>query len=465
MTGKGSLLPAMPSSHVAIEMQRTGGKQTRTILPYTSSKWSDIYWRATTYRMWFVLCLLINLGLALPSMAGVFSWGKINAPSAAITNILITLCIRSEALLRMLHWAEVQLFRWRWIPLFIKHCVVSMQLNIGGIHSGCAVSSLIWIVYVVVLSFIGTFPGTRQAAVITLSMLILFLISAACVGAIPRLRNAHHEAFENMHRYSGWTALAVLWAFVIVGNAYEPDSRSYHIAAAFWKKYQLWVTIGATILIVLPWLGVRKVPVQVETPGKGVVLLHFEGGIGWGLLGRISRKPLWEWHAFGISSEGRQSGKHMMIIAILGGFTKSLAEDKPSHIYVRKFKFAGVGYLTCLYSRVVMVATGSGLGPMLSLYLQSRFDDAVLIWVGRGLQENYGSQVWSLVHDAVAADRLITVDTLKQDKPDIVSLACNAAWDIDAQAVFINSNPKGAEITLRGCAANGIQAFRPAWDS
>ncbi len=58
-----------------------------------------------------------------------------------------------------------------------------------------------------------------------------------------------------------------------------------------------------------------------------------------GLLGRISRTSMMEYHAFGIISEGRKAPYHYMICGVQGDFTKALVEDPPKTIWTRELKF------------------------------------------------------------------------------------------------------------------------------
>src|SRR3954454_3776703 len=58
-----------------------------------------------------------------------------------------------------------------------------------------------------------------------------------------------------------------------------------------------------------------------------------------GLLGRISRTSIMEYHAFGIISEGRNSPHHYMICGVQGDFTKTLVVDPPKTVWTRELKF------------------------------------------------------------------------------------------------------------------------------
>ncbi|EEB94247.1 hypothetical protein MPER_06967 [Moniliophthora perniciosa FA553] len=85
--------------------------------------------------------------------------------------------------------------------------------------------------------------------------------------------------------------------------------------------------------IIIPWCTVREVKVETEIPSPKVVILKFERGMQHGLLARISRSSVMEYHAFGIISEG----------------VNSRFENPPTHIWTRQLK------------RGIRVCTGTGL--------------------------------------------------------------------------------------------------------
>jgi hypothetical protein len=74
-------------------------------------------------------------------------------------------------------------------------------------------------------------------------------------------------------------------------------------------------------------------------PSPKVAILRFDRGMQQGLLGRISRTSIMEYHAFGIISEGRKSPYHYMICGVQGDFTNSLVIDPPKSVWTRELKF------------------------------------------------------------------------------------------------------------------------------
>ena len=78
---------------------------------------------------------------------------------------------------------------------------------------------------------------------------------------------------------------------------------------------------------------------EVEVPSPKVAVIRFKRGMQQGLLGRISRTSIMEYHAFGIISEGRKCGEHYMICGVQGDFTKDLVANPPKTLWTRELKF------------------------------------------------------------------------------------------------------------------------------
>ncbi len=66
--------------------------------------------------------------------------------------------------------------------------------------------------------------------------------------------------------------------------------------------------------------------------------MKFQRGIQQGLLGRISRTAVMEYHGFGIISEGIDSGCHYMIVGAQGDWTRSVVNSPPKYLWTREMK-------------------------------------------------------------------------------------------------------------------------------
>lgn len=418
-----------------------------------------------TYRRLCVAALAFNLALMLCAALGRFSTGSTHAVLFAVGNILVAVLFRNEVFLFGLYWCTVNGCLFFHMPLRVRKCATDLLLHIGGLHSGCGVSSLMWLGLTMAHLQQHLHLKITTATVVSIGWVVMGLLLLTCLAAFPVLRWFLHNVFERTHRFAGWSALALLWVFVILADAYDPLTGEYDPHQVV-NKSELWIILVITLLIIAPWLSVRRVPVKAITPSKSNTVLEISGGIADGMLGRISRQPLLEWHAFGIMSAGPASNSHSMLIVARGDFTCGLVTDPPSFLWVRCFRFAGLPFCVRMYKSVVAVATGAGIGVVLSSMVQ--LDPNAIhfhfIWVAKDIPATYGNEVLSLVA-LIAPQNLTVIDTAAEARPDLANLVCMKAKSMSAEAVFITSNPKVTHQVQRQCMHEGIAAFGPIWDS
>ncbi|XP_044466550.1 adenylate-forming reductase 06235-like [Mangifera indica] len=370
----------------------------------------------TVYKRLFMVCLTFNVLALTLAATGHFKYAKPKATVFSIGNLLASTLCRSEALLRVVFWLAVKLLGRRWIPLRVKTTVTAFLQSLGGIHSGCGVSSIAWLVYALVLTLKD--KENTSPLIITLACLILSLI---CLSSM-------------------------VWFFISASITYEPASKTYNSSVTkITKEQEFWFTLAITIVIIIPWLTVRRVPVNASSPSGHASIIKFEGGIQAGLLARISPSPLSEWHAFGIISDGMK--EHIVLAGAVGDFTKSMVSNPPSHLWVR-MHFAGLPYLINMYQRVQVVATGSGICVFLSFLLQSNSADEI-----KQMVEGYPK------------DKAIIHDTAILGRPNVAEMSVNAAKNWKAEVVIVTSNPEGSRDIVNACKGAGIPAFGPIWDS
>ncbi|OWM77346.1 adenylate-forming reductase 03009-like [Punica granatum] len=416
----------------------------------------------TVYKRLFVVCLTLNIvGLVLAA-TGHFPYARTRAALFSIANIFaLTLC-RSEAILQVVFWFVVKTLGHSWVPLFIKTTTTSLLQSLGGIHSGCGVSSIAWLIYALVLTLKDR--ENTSPEIIAVASTILGLICLSSLAAFPLVRHLHHNLFERIHRFAGWSALGLLWVFVIMTGSYDPKTKSYtdHLGSRLVKRQEFWFTLAITVLIIIPWLTVRRVPVRITSPSGHASMIKFQGGVKAGILGRISPSPLSEWHAFGIISDGKK--EHMMLAGAVGDFTKSLVSNPPNHLWVRQVHFAGLPYLVNMYDHVLLVATGSGICVFLSFLLQPCRASVCLLWVTKGVEQNFGSEIKAMV-SGHPKDKVIVHDTAVYGRPNVSEMSVDAAKKWGAEVVIVTSNPEGSRDVVNACKSAGIPAFGPIWDS
>lgn len=246
--------------------------------------------------------------------------------------------------------------------------------------------------------------------------------------------------------------------------SYDPETKSYsnELGSRLIKQQEFWFTVAITVLIIIPWVTVRRVPVKVSSPSGHASMIKFQGGVKAGILGRISPSPLSEWHAFGIISDGKT--EHMMLAGAVGDFTKSLVSNPPSHLWVRQVQFAGLPYLVNMYDRVLLVATGSGICVFLSFLLQPCRASVCLLWVAKGIEQNFGREIKEMM-SGHPKDKVIVHDTAVLGRPKVSEMSVEAARKWGAEVVIVTSNPEGSRDVVNACKASGFSAFGPIWDS
>ncbi|KAG6594557.1 hypothetical protein SDJN02_06826, partial [Cucurbita argyrosperma subsp. argyrosperma] len=417
----------------------------------------------TVYKRLFILSVSLNITALILALTRNFPYARNNPALFSIGNIFMLCLCRSEAFLRVLFWLSVSIIGRSWVPLYVKTSLTSLLQSLGGIHSGCGVSSIAWLVYALLIQILED-PKNASPAMIAVASAILALLCLSSLAAFPLVRHLHHNVFERTHRFAGWTALALLWAFIILKLTYDPITKSYtnHLGSRLVKNQEFWFTAAITFLIILPWVTVRRVPVQISAPSGHASIIKFNGGVQPGLLGRISPSPLSEWHAFGIISDGQK--EHMMLAGAVGDFTKSLVSNPPSHLWVRGVHFAGLPYLVNMYERALVVATGSGICVFLSFLIQRSRADVYLVWVAKGIEENFGKEIKEMVN-GYPKEKVIIHDTKVSGRPNVAELTVKAAGKWKAEVVIVTSNPEGSRDVVNACKRSGIAAFGPIWDS
>lgn len=301
--------------------------------------------------------------------------------------------------------------------------------------------------------------------IVVVAFAILSLLSLTSLAAFPLIRHLHHNLFERIHRFVGWIALSLLWIFITLTVSYDPKTKSYNnagIGSKLIKQQEFLLTLGITLLIAIPWMTVRRVPVKVTSPSGHATIIKFEGGVKAGILGRISPSPLSEWHAFGIISDGKD--EHMMLAGAVGDFTKTLVSNPPSHLWVRQVHFAGLPYLVNMYNRVLVVATGSGICVFLSFLLQPSAANVCFLWVTKGVEQNFGKEIKEML-SGHSKEEVIIHDTALLGRPNVSEMSVEAARKWRAEVVIVTSNPQGSRDVVNACKKSGIPAFGPIWDS
>jgi len=154
---------------------------------------------------------------------------------------------------------------------------------------------------------------------------------------------------------------------------------------------------------------------------------------------------------------------YRLVISRAGDWTGRFIDDPPTHVWVRGIPVsAPMAKAANLYSRVVYVVTGSGIGPILGQVLANRVPSR-LVWSTRDPRRTYGDALVDEVA-AIQPDAVIW-DTTSQGQPDLLRLALDTCADFDAEAVIVVSNKATTLRLVDDLERRRIPALGPIWDS
>ncbi|KAI6717197.1 hypothetical protein JHW43_000372 [Diplocarpon mali] len=390
--------------------------------------------------------------------------------TAAAANITLALLARQDYIINAM-------FRLCWLvprsaPLRLRR-IVTKVYEYGGVHSGAAACSVAWFALCtsyITREFCAGGP-LRGPALVATSYGLLGLLGLLVVTALPPFRGASHDAFENVHRWGGWAALVLFWAeLLLLARAQAPA-----LAPALARQPAFYLLLLSSLHAILPWLRLRRLHVTPEQLSPHAVRLHFTAPMPLFVGLRISDAPLREWHAFAcIPSRAGPAAGGSLLVSRAGDWTgRTVAAPRPSY-WVKGVPVTGVLCMARLFRRVVVVTTGSGIGPCLAV-IQDIADSPLLggttgggtrcrvLWSAPAPRRTYGPEICDAVR-AVDA-RAVIVDTRTEGRPDLVAMAWRLYRAEEAEAVFVISNPQLTRKVVYGLEARGVPTFGPIWDS
>ncbi|KZT09124.1 uncharacterized protein LAESUDRAFT_647112 [Laetiporus sulphureus 93-53] len=409
------------------------------------------------YRRLFGIVFITNMG--------VFIWFCAKGANASqlgrvvVGNLFTAILMRQEYVINA--WFAVACLAPRSWPLWIRR-ILARVYSIGGIHSGAGVSGAVWL-----MLFLG--KATRQfidkdhvtVGTITVSYMILVLLLAMIIFAYPKFRIRHHDTFEIIHRFAGWAAVALVWAqVVLLTNDYRSPGETLGHAVVHQPTF--WLVLIMSLSIIAPWARLRKVPVRSEVLSEHCVRLYFDYvNTQPGHFTRMSLKPLLEWHSFATIAVPGKKG-YSAVVSRAGDWTKEQIGNPPDKIWIRGIPCYGVVRVTPLFRRVVMVATGSGIGPIAPVVFAKK-TEIQLLWTAPTVRKTFGDGLVDSLLEAAPGS--IIYDTRQHGRPDLVKLTYRMVQEFNAEAVVIISNQPLTEKVVYGMMSRGIPAFGAIWDS
>ena len=301
---------------------------------------------------------------------------------------------------------------------------------------------------------------TYAAANMATAYVLISMFSAILTTAHPRFRARFHNHFEAAHRFAGWTALVIFWVQVMLGALSGSSKDRVRLELYLVTMPSFWCLCVSTMCVLLSWVRLRKRKVTAEVLSHHATRLHFKyQAMKPFYVIKVSDQPLFEWHGFATIPE--ESG-FSVVVSNAGDWTRRHIRESPKTLWVRSDPLYGLLCVSRLFKKIVVVATGSGIGPCMSLF-QARLTPCRVLWSTQSPETTYGREV---VDSVFLADPQATIwDTRQRGRPDLVRLTHQLYLNFGAEAVFIVSNPKVTRKVVYGMVSRGVPTYGPIFDS
>jgi hypothetical protein len=407
------------------------------------------------YRRLFSVVFTINLAtVILVVYFGKEGRGLQKVSTAIAANLATAVLLRQEYVINALF--TIACSAPNTAPMCIRRNLAKVY-HIGGLHSGCAVASTIWLIIFTILS---TTQRNKDMAVLVISYMLVALLLAMVASAHPKFRMKNHDAWELIHRFAGWTALILFWAQTLVVANSSRGSDPLIVALAY--NPGLWLLLAASCSVILPWLHLRKVAVRADVLSAHAVRLYFtytNAVVGTAI--RLSERPLLEWHAFATIAKPDEK-EFSVLVSNAGDWTSRQIKSAPTKIWVRGIPACGVLRIVPLFRSVVLVATGSGIGPCLTV-IYARTVPARIFWSTPHPEQNFGSEIMGAIKEA--DPQAVIHNTKTMGRPDMVDITWRLLRESGAEAVCIISNKKLTQMVVYAMESRGFPAFGAIFDS
>ncbi|KAL4885455.1 hypothetical protein BJY04DRAFT_230989 [Aspergillus karnatakaensis] len=418
------------------------------------------------YRTIFSLVWLANIAILICFV--LLPVDRQHISTIAFANLTLAILVRQDVVINILYTICCSVPK-SW-PFEIRRRCAKIY-HLGGVHSGAAVMAVCWYTAAIcynINSFVTHNSASTRPSVVTLtlSILALSLLVGMIVMAYPSIRRKHHNLFERTHRFAGWTALAIIWGQTM-SSIRDQSTVARPVGNVAIQTPSFWMLIVITLSIASSWFFLRKIPVDAEVLSNHAVRLHFDYTVPVnGTFTRLSERPLIEWHSFATvpaprAENGRLKG-YSLVVSRAGDWTGRRISKPPTKIWVRGLPTCGVMRIATLFNRLVLVATGSGIGPLLG-HIQDPTCPFRLVWSTPNPTETFGKDIVDAVYNA--DPEAIVHDTKKQGRPDLVKLTWNAVQAFGAEGVIIISNQKITQKVVYGMETRGVAAYGAIWDS
>ncbi|KAJ9606442.1 hypothetical protein H2200_009403 [Cladophialophora chaetospira] len=415
------------------------------------------------YGRLYVLVFLANLVAMIcrTRQPGIFDRPATLSTPVSV-NLMIAVLIRQEHLLNFLYWSLGRTPKW--FPLRLRRIIAKLY-HLGGIHSGCAVSAMLWFILfnVAVERLIrhGEYDSIK-IGVFVVTVIIDILLANILILSLPNFRAQYHNIWEQVHRFGGWLVVALFWIHMFLFSAITArQDPAKSLARVVVQNPTLYCLIIITVALLVPWLSLRKVPVRAEPLSDHAIRLHFtHQNLDVCTSPRFTDHPMKEWHAFAAAPATKGIG-YSIVVSNAGDWTRRLIKNPPTELWTKGTPTRGALYMAQIFRRVLLVATGSGIAPILGLISIKNIEYRIL-WSTPD-PENVFPHITDVLKDT--DPNAIIWDTHKLGRPRLVEEAYRLYRSSGAESVWIISNAAVTKKVVYGLESRGVPTFAPIFDS
>lgn len=359
---------------------------------------------------------------------------------------------------------------------------------------------------------------TISSHIVLASWATAFNLVVIVAFAHPAMRRRFHNSFEWTHRFLGWSAVVLFWVQTLLVCADDVSRMGQPLGYVVARSPSFWMLVLITVLVIYPWTRLRIREVDAEPMSDHVIKLNFRyTDAQFGQAVRLSDSPLWETHAFAViphptheylaelqrdkerreaanekkpeavsapqpaaddekkqltsPSDSKKQDKtatpldtlsHVgekgfsVLVSNAGDWTSSIIRKPPTKIYTRGVPQYGVLRVAGLFRPCIVVATGSGIGPCLSLFIQNPDHPVRIVWSAKRPEETYGRAVLDAIRradpDAVVIDTSAKgPDGKPAVRPDLVEVV----WRVWEGSRWESANSRRAGYLTGGLGIRG----------
>ena len=344
--------------------------------------------------------------------------------------------------------------------------MIAKLYHLGGIHSGCAVSAMLWfILYNVAVEKMIRHNeyDAINTGIFFVTVVIDILLADILILSLPRFRAQYHNIWEQLHRFGGWLLVALFWIQMFLFSVIEAGQDPVKsMATAVVQSPTFYCLVIITVALVVPWLSLRKVPVRAEALSDHAIRLHFtHQSLDVCMSPRFADHPVKEWHSFAAAPVAEGIG-YSVVVSNAGDWTRRLIKNPPTELWTKGCPTRGALYMAQMFRRVLLVATGSGIAPILGLISIKNIEYRIL-WSTPDPATVFSPNIIDLVK--TADPNALIWDTKKMGRPRLVEEAYQLYLSSGAESVWIISNASVTKKFVYGLESRGVPTFAPIFDS